>query len=112
MSTFLPAMPYIENLSVSTTESELQKLFLQAGTVNYVWMSKDRKSGRSIGFAYLEMSNQAEAEKAIEMFSGYVLDGHNLRVNYANRHDEHNIPAPGSNSGQSRPIPRKGGNKP
>lgn len=103
---------YIENVSVSTTESELQKLFLQAGTVNSVWMSKDRKSGRSMGFAYLEMSNQAEAEKAIEMFNGYTLDGHNLRVNYANRRDEHNLRTVGGNIRQSRPIHRKDGNQP
>lgn len=101
---------YIENLSGTTTESELQELFLQAGTVNSVWMSKDRRSGRSMGFAYLEMSTQAEAEKAIEMFNGSILDGHNLRVKYANRHDEQSSPTAGSNSGHFRPTRRKGGN--
>ena len=103
---------YIENLSGTTSESELQKLCLQAGTVISVWMSRDRKSGRSMGFAYLELSNQAEAEKAIDLFNGYALDGRHLRVHYANRRNEHTIPTPDGNNGQSRPDRRTGSNKP
>jgi RNA recognition motif-containing protein len=100
---------YIENLPDSATESEIQKLFLQAGTVNSVWMSKDRRSGRSMGFAYLEMSNQAESQKAVEMFNGYLLGGHHLLVKYVSRPDEQGPPALGSNSTHSRPKRSKDG---
>ena len=56
---------YVGNLSYSTTEDELRTLFLQAGTVTSVALIKDRDSGRPKGFAFVEMSNQAEAQKAI-----------------------------------------------
>jgi RNA recognition motif-containing protein len=74
---------YIGNLSHLTTEKELMELFLHAGTVNSIWLSKEPGSGRSKGFAYIEMSNPVEAQKAIEMFNGQQLDDHILRVSMA-----------------------------
>jgi RNA recognition motif-containing protein len=74
---------YIGNLSTLTTEKELMELFLRAGTVSSVWLSKEQGSGRSKGFAYIEMSNTVEAQKAIEMFNGHQLDDHVLRVSMA-----------------------------
>jgi len=79
---------YVGNLSSLTTENELRELFLQAGTVISIWLSKEQGSGRSKGFAFIELSNQPEALKAIEMFDGYVLDDHSLHVSMATRHDE------------------------
>jgi RNA recognition motif-containing protein len=74
---------YIGNLSYLTTEKELMDLFLRAGTVNSVWLSKEQGSGRSKGFAFIEMSNPVEAQKAIEMFDGQQLDDHFLHVSMA-----------------------------
>ncbi|MFT3891529.1 MAG: RNA-binding protein [Anaerolineales bacterium] len=74
---------YIGNLSTLTTEKELMELFRRAGTVNSVWLSKEQGSGRSKGFAYIEMNNTVEAQKAIEMFNGQQLDDHVLRVSMA-----------------------------
>lgn len=82
---------YVGNLSSLTTENELRELFLQAGTVISIWLSKEQGSGRSKGFAFIELSNQPEALKAIEMFDGYVLDDHSLHVSMATRHDESRV---------------------
>jgi len=54
---------YVGNLSYSTTEDDLRTLFTQAGTVASVALIKDRDSGQSKGFAFVEMSTQVEAEK-------------------------------------------------
>jgi len=76
----------------------LRELFLRSGTVNLIWLSKEQGSGRSKGFAFIEMSNQAEALKAIEMFNGYTLDDRSLYVSMATRQNEsrvdrHQVPA-------------------
>ncbi len=60
---------YVGNLAYSTTEDDLRTLFAQAGTVASVALIKDRVSGQSKGFAFVEMGNQAEAQKAISMFN-------------------------------------------
>ena len=80
---------YVGNLSYSTTEEDLQTLFSQAGTVVSVTLIKDRDSGRSKGFAFVEMESQSDVEKAIQMFDGYALDGRQLRVNEAQDRPEH-----------------------
>lgn len=79
---------YVGNLSYSMTENELRRLFLQAGTVNSVWLAKDRISGRSRGFAFIEMGNPVEAQKAVEMFNGRILDEKDMRVSLANPREE------------------------
>jgi RNA recognition motif-containing protein len=61
---------YVGNLSYSTGEGDLQTLFAQAGSVKSVSLITDRDTGRSKGFAFIEMTTQAEAEKAISMFNG------------------------------------------
>ena len=71
---------YIGNLSKSTTQEDLNALFSQAGDVTSVNVAKDRKSGESNGFAFITMSAQSEADKAVSMFNTYSLDDHNLRV--------------------------------
>jgi RNA recognition motif-containing protein len=55
-------------------------LFSQAGDVASVDVIKDRKSGESNGFAFVTMSAQSEADKAVSMFNAYSLDDHYLRV--------------------------------
>ena len=69
---------YVESLSFDTTEDALKDLFSQAGTVNSVSVVIDKFSNRSKGFAFVEMSSDEEAKKAIEMFNGKELDGRNI----------------------------------
>jgi RNA recognition motif-containing protein len=79
---------YVGNLSYGTTEEDLRTLFTQAGTVATVDLIKDRDSGRSKGFAFVQMGSQAEAEQAIKLFNGYELDGRALKVNPARPKEE------------------------
>jgi RNA recognition motif-containing protein len=79
---------YVGNLSYGTTEEDLRTLFTQAGTVSTVDLIKDRDTGRSKGFAFVQMSSQAEAEQAIKLFNSYELDGRALKVNPARPKEE------------------------
>ena len=79
---------YVGNLSYSTTEDELRTLFAQAGTVVSADIIKDRMTGTSKGFAFITMSSQAEAQKAISMFNGYSLGNRELKVNAARPKEE------------------------
>src|SRR5215475_3885930 len=83
---------YIGNLSYETTEQALRDLFMQAGNVTSVALIKDRDSGRSKGFAFVEMSSQAEMQKAISMFNGYTLNERQLTVNIARPREERGGP--------------------
>lgn len=74
---------YVGNLARSTTQDELNTLFAQAGTVTSVEVIKDRDSGESKGFAFITMSEQNEADKAISMFNAYSLGNRELKVNVA-----------------------------
>jgi RNA recognition motif-containing protein len=79
---------YVGNLPYSARSEGLQKLFAQAGTVASANVITDRESGRSKGFGFVEMSSPEEAEKAIQMFNGYSMDGRDLRVNVARPREE------------------------
>ncbi len=79
---------YVGNLSYSTTEEDLQNLFAQAGTIVSVTLIKDRDTGRSKGFAFVEMESQSDVEKAIQMFNGYSMDDRELRVSIARPREE------------------------
>ena len=74
---------YIGNLAFQTTSQELQELFAQAGTVESASVVEDRMTGRSRGFAFVEMSTKEEANAAIEQFNGKGLGGRALKVNEA-----------------------------
>lgn len=74
---------YVGGLSYNTSEATLKETFAQAGTVETATIIMDKMSGRSKGFGFVEMSSDAEAEKAIEMFNGKELDGRTLTVNEA-----------------------------
>ena len=71
---------FIRNLAYSITEDDLLTLFTMSGTVISVDIIKDRVSGHSKGYGFIQMSNPAEAERAVEMFNGWSLDNHELRV--------------------------------
>lgn len=79
---------YVGNLSYSTTEDDLRTLFFQAGTVSSVALIKDRDSGQSKGFAFVEMSTQSEAQKAITMFNGFNVGNRELKVSLARPREE------------------------
>ena len=79
----MEAKLYVGNLSKSTTQDELNALFTQAGEVSVAEVIKDRKSGESKGFAFITMSTQSEADKAISMFNAYSLSDHVLKVSPA-----------------------------
>jgi RNA recognition motif-containing protein len=91
---------YVGNLSYSTTEDELRTLFAQAGTIGSVAVIKDRDTGQSKGFAFIEMGNQAEAEKAIHMFNGKTLGSRELRVNMARPRDDRGMGGYGRRGGR------------
>jgi RNA recognition motif-containing protein len=74
---------YVGNLAFQTTSQELQQLFGQAGTVQSASVVEDRDTGRSRGFAFVEMSSQEEATSAIEQFNGKEISGRALKVNEA-----------------------------
>ncbi len=94
---------YVGNLSYSTSEDDLRTLFTQAGTVVSVALIKDRDSGQSKGFGFIEMSNQVEAEKAISMFNGYQLGDRELKVNLARPREERGRGGFGDRRGGHRP---------
>jgi len=73
---------YVGNLSYHTTEGDLSNLFEQVGQVDSVNVITDRDTGRSKGFAFVEMSNE-DADKAIGQFNGVEMDGRTLTVNEA-----------------------------
>jgi cold-inducible RNA-binding protein len=74
---------YVGNLSFQTTSQELQDLFGQAGTVQSASVVEDRETGRSRGFAFVEMSSNEEAAAAIDQFNGKEVGGRALKVNEA-----------------------------
>jgi RNA recognition motif-containing protein len=74
---------YVGNLSFQTTSQDLEALFAQAGTVQSASVVEDRDTGRSRGFAFVEMSTQEEATSAIEQFNGKEVGGRAMKVNEA-----------------------------
>jgi RNA recognition motif-containing protein len=74
---------YVGNLPHSTTEGELQTLFGEHGKVTSVNLIKDKYSGDSKGFGFVEMEKQTEAENAIKQLNGHSLGGRTITVNLA-----------------------------
>jgi cold-inducible RNA-binding protein len=79
---------YVGNLTYGTTEADLQTLFAQSGVVKSVQIIKDRDSGQSKGFGFVEMTTQEEAQNAIKALSGKEVDGRALTVNLARPREE------------------------
>jgi RNA recognition motif-containing protein len=79
---------YVGNLAYETTENDIKSLFEIYGEIKSVDLIKDNYSGRSKGFGFLEMSDKAEAEKAIAELNGKDLKGRNLKVNEARPRNE------------------------
>jgi cold-inducible RNA-binding protein len=92
---------YVGNLAFQTTNQDLQDLFAQAGTVASASVVEDRETGRSRGFAFVEMSSNAEAAAAIDQFNGKELGGRALKVNEAKPRENRNGSG-GRNFGSNR----------
>ena len=84
----MEAKLYVGNLSYTTTEQNIRELFMQAGNVTSVALIKEPGTQRSKGFAFVEMSSQSEAQKAISMFNGHTLNDRQLTVNVARPREE------------------------
>ena len=84
----MEAKLYVGNLSYNTSEDDLRDLFAQAGTVKSATLIRDRDTGRSKGFAFVEMETQEEAEKAISQFHGTQFQDRALTVNMARPREE------------------------
>jgi RNA recognition motif-containing protein len=74
---------YVGNLPYETGEADLQDLFARSGSVESVKVMRDMATGRARGFAFVEMSTDEEAQKAITELNAYQLGGRSLTVNEA-----------------------------
>lgn len=74
---------YVGNVSYQSTDESIAAHFSQAGTVVSAKIVMDKFTGRSRGFAFVEMGSAEEAQKAIDMLDGKDLDGRPLKVNIA-----------------------------
>jgi RNA recognition motif-containing protein len=84
----MEAKLYVGNLPYTTVDADLESLFSQAGTVKSAQVIKDRISGRSKGFGFVEMSSPDEAQSAINKFNGQDFNGRALTVNLARPREE------------------------
>src|SRR5579871_1175125 len=91
---------FVGNLPFSATENDLQDYFATAGTVIAVNIMQDRATGRSRGFAFIEMGSQAEADAAIAQFHGKEFQGRALTVNEARPREDR---PPGGGGGYGGP---------
>lgn len=92
---------YVGNLPFNTTENELQELFSKAGPVQEVMLMQDKFTGKSRGFAFVTMSSEQDAQKAIAEINGTQLEGRALTVNEA-RPREPRPPGGGGYGGDRR----------
>lgn len=99
---------YVGNMSYDTTEENIRELFAQAGSVTSVALIKDRSTGMSKGFAFVEMDSQASAQKAISIFNGYSLNDRQLAVSFARPREER---GGGGFQQRNRNSKRGGGNR-
>jgi len=89
---------YVGNLSYDTAEEDLRQAFENFGQVTSVSVVADKYSGRSRGFAFVEMASQEEGEAAIEGLNGQELHGRKLNVSVARPRTER----PGGGGGRDR----------
>lgn len=74
---------YVGNLPYSATEEQLRTMFGQYGDVSSASIVKDRDTGRSKGFGFVEMTNDSAAEQAIQALNESDMNGRNIKVNQA-----------------------------
>ena len=93
---------YVGNLSFQTTETDLSAMFAEIGQVESVQIITDRDTGRSKGFGFVEMVDDAAAEKAIEQLNGKSVGGRNLTVNEAKPQQKRDSGSRGGGGGRRR----------
>ncbi|MBY0373620.1 MAG: RNA-binding protein [Bryobacteraceae bacterium] len=98
---------FVGNLSYQTTEPDLESAFSRYGAVEKTSIVRDRDSGQPRGFAFVEMTNADEAQRAIENLNGMDLNGRNINVNEARPREER--PRGGGGFGGGRPNGGGGG---
>ncbi|HMM16648.1 MAG TPA: RNA-binding protein [Petrimonas sp.] len=81
---------YVSNLSYDTTTESLEELFAEYGEISSANIIKDRDSGRSRGFGFVEMPNDANAQKAIDELNNSDFEGKTITVNMARPKTERN----------------------
>ena len=79
---------YVGNLSYRISDQQLQEVFEEYGEVTSAKIIKDRESGRSKGFGFVEMANDSEGQTAIDELDGAEIDGRSVRVNEARPREE------------------------
>ena len=90
---------FVGNMSFQTTEADLRALFEPFGAIQRVHLAMDRETGRARGFAFIEMTNDDEAAKAIAALDGKEFGGRNLKVNEARPKTERGGPRGNSGGG-------------
>ena len=98
---------YVGNLSYEVTEEDLSKAFAEFGEVVSAKVIKDGYSGRSKGFGFVEMSNNSEAEAAINGLNGSEIKGRAVKVNQANARRERRSGGGGGGRGRQGNFNRK-----
>jgi cold-inducible RNA-binding protein len=93
---------FVGNLSFGATEGAVRSLFEAYGSVERVSIITDRDTGQAKGFGFVEMSNNAEADRAIAELNGRDLDGRALNVNEARPKTERGFGGGGGGGGQRR----------
>ena len=106
----MSAKLFVGNLTFTATENDLQDYFAQAGVVVSVNIMQDRMTGRSRGFAFVEMGSKEDADKAIQMFHSKDFQGRPLKVNEA-RPREERPPGGGGGGGGDRGYRGGGGER-
>jgi cold-inducible RNA-binding protein len=90
---------YVGNLSFQTTDADLNQMFSEVGQVESVQIITDRDTGRSKGFGFVQMTDDAAAAKAIERFNGKEVNGRALTVNEARPMERRDSGSRGSGGG-------------
>ena len=93
---------FVGNLSFQTTESDLRALFEPFGPLGRVHVPTDRETGRVRGFAFVEMTNDEDAKKAIAALDGKEVGGRNVKVNEARPKERSGPPSRGGGGGGNR----------
>jgi len=107
----MEAKLYVGNLPYNTVDTDLESLFSQAGTVKSAQVIRDRASGRSKGFGFVEMSSKEEGTAAIEQFNGKEVNGRSLTVNEARPRENRGGGGGGRGFGGNRGGGGYGGNR-
>ncbi|QDU60851.1 hypothetical protein Pan216_17030 [Planctomycetes bacterium Pan216] len=98
----MPKKLYVGGLPWSVTSEELEQYFSAHGTVLSATVIKDRETGRSRGFGFVEMDSREEADQAIETLNGSSMNGRTITVNEARERERRGPGGPGGGGGGHR----------